>query len=395
MATQTSNYYRDRTGQWWAFSLNTDGSANTVQVSPQGPTLATPTFTYYIDSTGQYWEFSINPDGSANTTAISPPTPGPGGITVANTNSTITLLDTMEWAKRFVSNRNFAIGNFLEPALTSANIIMQTIIGAPFRWRWNRILTGFVTTPGQQDYYLFNWTASTQVNIGWVLVDTNGNSQSVVTPGVTVTGTAYPTWNSTVGGVTFDGAGSTAVTWINLGPVNGAVGSYEETSPSYGFGWIETASVQDAAGKWWEMEEKICLASDSSQARPRFLSGQGDDGSGNITFRVMPIPDTSYPIIMTLQKNATLFTGINQTWAPIPDNYSNIYNWGFLALMFLFSDDPRFQLANQKFVTSILGGNQGLDQTEVNIFLNNWQEITGAPIANSQRLAQGQQARGV
>lgn len=389
MATPTVNYYRDATGQYWALSLNTDGSANTFKVTPQGPVLATPTYSYFIDSSGQYWEFSINPDGSAQTTQISAPTPSPnpGSVTLPNTQSTITLLESMEWAKRFVSNRNFAIGNYLEPAITSANIIKQTIMNAPFKWRWNRVVTGFVTTPGQQDYYVFNWTASTQVEAGWLTMDSNGCSQQATNAGTT--GTTQPSWNINLGGPTFDGSGLTQITWVNLGAV------HEYASQAYNFGWIEEASVQDANAKWYEMEQKISLAADATQARPRFIAGQYDDGSGNVLFRVTPSPDGIYPIAITLQENPTLFNSVNQTWAPIPDHYANIFNWGFLALMFLFSDDPRFQLANQKFVTQILGTNQGLDQTDMNIFLNNWEEVTGAPIANQTRMQQGNSARGV
>lgn len=385
--TPTSTYYRDSTGQWWAFSINTDGSAETTLVAPQGSTMPVPTFSYYQDSTGQWWEFSINPDGSAETTEVSAPAPGPTPGIVVNTQSTIRLIDTMEWAKKFIANRATAIGNFLEPALTSANIIKQTMLGAPFRWRWNRTITGFVTQQGQQDYYIFNWLASTPVDAGWVLVDVNGNCQRAVNTGVT--GTFYPIFNPTLGGITGDGSGSTTVDWINAGQIS------VEASIGYNFGWIETSSVQDVNDKWWTMEQKVCLDIDSIQARPRFVAAQGDDGSGNILFRVMPEPDQSYPVAITMQENAGLFTSVYQTWGPIPDFYSDIYNWGFLAHMLLFSDDARFQYANQKFVTALLGRNQGLNQSEINIFLSNWQEVTGQPIALPIYQTQGNQARGV
>ena len=51
--------------------------------------------------------------------------------------STVTISQTMEWAKKLSFNRLSAIGNNLEPALTSANMIMQTILGPPFSWWWN------------------------------------------------------------------------------------------------------------------------------------------------------------------------------------------------------------------------------------------------------------------
>lgn len=345
------------------------------------------TYSFYQDSTGQWWSFSINPDGSAETIQIAAPSPAPSPTVLAYDNSTITLLDTMEWANKYMGNRASAIGNYLEPALTSANIVMQTMLGAPFRWRWNRVVTGFITSMGEQDYYLFNWKADTPVDFGWVLVDTNGNSQRVLTAGTT--GATMPNWSNTVGGNTTDGTGGGAAVWNNLGPIGVSV------TNTYSFGWIETVSLQDTLNQWWEIQQKICLASDSSQARPGFISAQGDDGTGNISFRLMPVPNNSYPVAITVQQIPPLFTYTGQTWAPIPDFYSNIYNWGFLSLMLLFNDDPRFQIANQKFVTSLLARNQGLTQTEINVFLNNWQEVTGQPVELANTNQQGVQSRSV
>jgi hypothetical protein len=386
----TYTYYQDSTGNWWTFNINTDGSASTTQATaPLGDTIMAVTYSYYEDSSGQWWAFSINPDGSANTSPIATPGPGPippGAIIPANITSGLRLIDTMEWAKRFIGNRSTAIGNYIEPAIGSADIIMQTMISAPFRWRWNRCVIGFITTPGQQDYYLFNWKEETVVQLGWVTVDYYGNSQQVIVAGTT--GSFVPNWSNTLGGSTTDGVGGGAAVWQNLGSIGVPV------STSYDFGWIETASVMDTADKWWEMEPKISLTSDSSEVRPRYIAAQGDDGTGNISFRVMPIPDAAYPVTITIQQSAPLFTSTQQTWYPIPDTYWNVYSWGFLAIMLLFADDPRFQLANQKFVTALLSRNQGLDQSEVNVFLNNWQEITGQPVAKANMLSQGIAARG-
>lgn len=237
--------------------------------------------------------------------------------------STIKLLNTIEWTKKFNFGRQSGLTNYIEPALTSANIVLQTILGPPFAWRWNRNTTSF--------------TCST----------TQGDPQD-----------------------------------------------YPETVTDFGF--IENASVQDlSTQKWQQMTVQLDLALDSATARPRFISAQNDNGAGSITFRVMPSPDQDYPITVSYQKKATLFTSLNQTWAPVPDEYSYIYNWGFLALMWMFTDDPRFTFANQKFVAQLLAANQGLTQTQINIFLNNWQAVTGQPIVNTNRIAQGTQARGI
>jgi hypothetical protein len=283
--------------------------------------------------------------------------------------SSITLLQTMEWAKKFNFNRSSAIGDFGEPALTSANTIAQTMLGAPFSWRWNRAIIGFITIANQQDYTVFNYQPSTNTKIGWFTIDDAGNCQMCTIPGAT--GTAAPTWNHTKGGFTTDGA----VTWENQGFV------LAEAQGPYTFAWIENSSVQDTiqgAPKWKEMTSKIVLGLESNASRPDFISAQIDDGLGNITFRLLATPDQAYPVAITIQQKPPLFKTVNQTWGPIPDEYSHIYNWGFLSMMWLFSDDPRFQMANAKFIAGLLSTHGGLTQTQLNIFLQNWQMVSGA-----------------
>jgi len=234
--------------------------------------------------------------------------------------STYTLAQTIEWAKRFNFNR-VPVLNLLEPAITSANLVLQTILNPPFIWWWNKQTLNFTCSPTVQDYIV---------------------------------------------------------------PVSGG-----------NFGFIESASISDITvipNKFFELEEKNYLSLASEQARPRFIAPHSEDAQGNMTFRVMPNPIASYPVTIYVQNAPTLFTSTNQTWAPIPDYLGNIYNWGFLALMFMFSDDNRFAFANQKFVSSLLGAAEGLDEVQRNIFIHNWGGLTGA---QQQRIAQGIQERGV
>ena len=302
-------------------------------------------------------------------------------------NSSITLLATIEWAKRFVFQRNLALGNFLEPAITSANIILQTVLGPPFAWRWNRVVIGFITNTGQQDYTIFNWAANTPVGLGYVLIDSNGNSQQVTTAGTT--GGSVPTWNATVGGITTDGT----VTWTNRGPIIS-----NNLSTTYQFGWIENASVRIQNGEclyeWKPLTPKIDLALASEQDRPNFIAAEFDNGNNNVTFRLLPVPDGAYPVSLTIQQKPPIITGVGSTWAPIPDEYSRLYNWGFLSLIYQFADDPRFQFANQKFIANLLSTAEGLSETERNVVLNNWYQLTGQPIIMTDNIQQGRQGRG-
>lgn len=181
-----------------------------------------------------------------------------------------------------------------------------------------------------------------------------------------------------------------------VGPITLTPGTQDNTQAVSSFGWIESGSLLDQSdSKWHQLSLKTSLELDSSQARPEFVAAQMDDNAGNITFRFQPVPDVAHQYKLTLQQKPSLFTLTTQAWGPIPDEYSHIYNWGFLALMFLYADDSRFTVANQKFVSALLSVAQGLTQSQVNIFLNNWQSVTGAPIAMSVMQTQGEQARGV
>lgn len=50
-----------------------------------------------------------------------------------------TIQSTIDWAKPFVRNYPLTGGTNSEPAITSANIVSQTIMNAPFTWEWNRV----------------------------------------------------------------------------------------------------------------------------------------------------------------------------------------------------------------------------------------------------------------
>lgn len=68
--------------------------------------------------------------------------------------TTNTVSQTLGWVYGFVVGRpTTGVGGFVgEPGLTSANLIAQTILAAPFAWNWNRATQTFPTIVGQSDY---------------------------------------------------------------------------------------------------------------------------------------------------------------------------------------------------------------------------------------------------
>ena len=63
--------------------------------------------------------------------------------------STIKIQQTVTWEASFIEQQPVLI-NGEEPALSSAQLVLQTILGPPFAWPWNRGILNYTT--GQQDY---------------------------------------------------------------------------------------------------------------------------------------------------------------------------------------------------------------------------------------------------
>lgn len=309
--------------------------------------------------------------------------------------TTKTIQDTINWAKRLSFERNPVIGNSLEPALTSANMVIQTILAPPMDWWWNNLELGFTCNPTP------SVATSTVVSIsGGVLTVTAANTFAIgqpVLPSALATltelngqflviATATPTGFTALVPRLQDGS-DTAGTFTSL-----STQDYTLAVPN--FSHIEHASVMDinATGaplKWWELTVKNNLSLESSKNRPEFIGPHVEDASGNVTFRLTSAPDKAYPVSLHVQLTAPPITSINQTWAPLPDFMEYIYEWGFMALMWQFADDPRATDANNKFKAGILARAEGLTEEERNIFLNNWEAL----YQNPQAKQMGTQAR--
>jgi hypothetical protein len=311
--------------------------------------------------------------------------------------STRTIQDSINWAKRFNFNRNPVIGNSLEPALTCASFVLQTILGPPFQWWWNNDELVFTCNP------VPNTATSTAVVISaGVATVTAVNTFAVgdlVIPSALAGGStalngvlleiATASGSQFTAKVTLPNSTDTAGTFTNI-----TTQDYTIAAPT--FSHIEHASVLDldvngTPTKWMELEVKDNLALESSSNRPLFVGAHREDGSGNVTFRVFSSPDKKYPVAVHVQLAAPAVTSMNQTWAPLPDFMQYIYDWGFLALMWQFADDPRAAYANNQFKAALLGRQEGLTEEQKNIFLNNWQSLQEGYLMKMQ---QGIGARG-
>ena len=312
--------------------------------------------------------------------------------------STVTISDTMEYCKKLSFNRLSAIGNNLEPALTAAQSVMDVILGPPLSWWWNNQELAFTcnTTP-----LVSSAITNVSVTAGELTLTVNNSFAAGAL--VLVSGLVTATWLNgqllvldTANATTVTAPINTMTTYVSAPDTAGvltAQTTQDYTIATPNFSHIEHASILDTSrtpSKWWELKIQNNLALDSTLARPAFIGPHVEDGNGNVTFRVMPAPVGNYPVSIHVQLAPPRITSINQTWAPIPDFMQSIYTWGFLALIWAFADDSRFQIANQKFTSGLLARAEGITDEERNIFLNNWSELTGHQNAERQ---QGMQAR--
>lgn len=90
--------------------------------------------------------------------------------------TTLTVQNAINFATPILKNQPLQVSN-QEPALSAANIVLQRMLSAPFRWRFNRSVIEFVTavtTPPTTDYSV-NVT-----NLGFLeecwLIDSNDNA---------------------------------------------------------------------------------------------------------------------------------------------------------------------------------------------------------------------------
>lgn len=141
------------------------------------------------------------------------------------------------------------------------------------------------------------------------------------------------------------------------------------------FGYLEKATVNGSGltppmnPPIQEIQIKPLLATSGKNNRPTFISVVNDDNAGNITFRLMPIPDQAYTIELTYQNAPVIITSLTQTWAPIPDKYNFLYERAMLAMLHGMYDSTTYLQEMELFLRQLVGVSEGLDDAAKAIFL--------------------------
>jgi len=307
--------------------------------------------------------------------------------------NTITLAGSINFAQCFLGFKALNIGTSNEPAITAANIVMQTILGNPFIWNWNIGQIAYALPKNWQDVVVPAATYGFIQKAGYLPANaiTNTSLTSYVA--------TYTCANAFVAGnpVTIVGTtnGSGALNGINL-----TVASAGATSFTVAITHANLSSTADTgyagSGVTSEITNTAAVLGNGTElGSPNYIAPQIDDNAGNITFRVLPSADQNYIVIVTFQNRIpALMSTTSSTWAPIPDHMSYMYQTGFTAWMLAYSLDPRWASFNQKFIASILGAAEGVSEEDKNLFLQTWTDSMNTAQSSGSRRQQGIQGIG-
>jgi hypothetical protein len=307
--------------------------------------------------------------------------------------TSITLQGSMNYIQSYGGFRPLNIGLNNEPAVTAANIVLQSMIGAPFCWPWNRSSISFMTSIGTQDYSVsvpsfgFIEKASYVLAAAVTFTALAGNVATYTAANTFTSGSKVTVIGCTNGGATFNVTNATiasaTATNFTIAITHADVGSQPETGTATSGSVFEVSNIMNVLG------------AGNESGTPAFIAPQTDDNAGNITFRILPLPDQTYQATVIFQKRMPgLITSPSNTWAPIPDHYSYVYQSGFAALMFSYWNDPRWGMYNQKFVAGLLGAAEGLTEDQKNVFSRTWYNSITEQQFTGLRTQQGVQGLG-
>lgn len=307
--------------------------------------------------------------------------------------TTQTLQSSVNYAQSFGGFRPLAIGNNLEPVITAGNLVLQTIISPPFSWNWNRDKVSFPTVAGTQDY------PRPVSTFGFIEKASYKIPAATITNTVAAGGTAtYTATNNFQAGDLVTITGTTNGSGVfNITSQTIATATSSQFTVQVSFAQATAADTGTATvGTTSEISNmRNILGTGTELGAPNYLAPQIDDNAGNITFRLLPISDRVYTVETIFQKRVpALMNALSSTWAPIPDHYSYIYQPGFLSLMMAYWNDPRWESFNRKFVATLLGAAEGLDEEQRNIFQAAWLSSVTEMQVSGIKAQQGRQGMG-
>lgn len=270
-------------------------------------------------------------------------------------------------------------GNLNEPAITFANNTLKEMLSPPYAWKFNNVAMEIIPSFPYRIDYLFAGASA--------LVPAKGGAGICLKTdsGITATGTTITV--NTLQDHPF-AVGDTVFMYGNSDDAyNSTMGTSAAGSFSYSNGWVITVvpstkqfvfthsllglGTSGAPGvfdfRWLASATRVDLNTTSAlrgtvpmrpnkSLSPAFTSGcpsricmLQDFGNGILQFRVDVAPIAPFGFYGVYQKKAPTKQSLGQDWSPVPDEFVDVCDQGFLAEAFRANNDPRAEFERQKF----------------------------------------------
>jgi hypothetical protein len=176
-----------------------------------------------------------------------------------------------------------------------------------------------------------------------------------------------------------------------------AVGTQDYTVAVTDFGYLETATLSYPGATRivsLNIKNSTPLGESVDQQLPGTIAVLQNTVGTSIKVRFLGVPDKIYTCVGWYQKFVPLITSLSTTWTP-PDYMAYIYNRGFLAELFLAgAQAAQAQQEKIAFAAGLIANSEGLTDTEINMFLAQYQINPRSMEVLQIKTQQGVQARG-
>jgi hypothetical protein len=312
----------------------------------------------------------------------------------------LNLQNSVNWGQPYVEYAPLYAGTQGEPLVSSANLVRMSLLSPPLTWAWNRAEDSSTSTvAGTQDYTI------SLSNFGFLekvsLTDANNNTYEVkdVYNNAPLSMTTTATSGS-IGGRSRPTACSVLVSTsgtsikLRMMPVPDAIYTINLTYQLAPV--LFTPNVVSSVGN--------ALAGNTTYTgtfvSSLFVAGQAamiigcSSAVNNGTFTIVSCNSSSLVVAnaVGVSESESAAYAINSSWYPIPDYYSDIYNWLYLSEVLSVNDDARSQIYRQRGVAAFLAKSTGLTETQRNAFIQQWQNYNRENQSVTLQLQRGTQA---
>jgi hypothetical protein len=312
-----------------------------------------------------------------------------------------TLLNSVYFAQPFVQYVPLTAGYGYEPTTSICTMIRNSLLSAPITWGFNRNEITFSTVVGQQDYP----TAITANDFAFIekvcLSDDQGNiyelKDSLNNSALAVS--AFQQRPSACAAQSIYYTGSAQyVKFRFLGvpdQVYTATITYQKLAPLFGpFSITAAGNASGGHTTYTGTFDPYSLPTGANAIITGFATAYA---ANNGTFAIVSSTSTSLVLSNASGVAAAgqFAFAVNPSWNPIPDQYSDIYNYLYLSEIFSLNDDARSQMYRRMGIAAFLAKSTGLTEMQRNVFIQQWNARAVERQSSLMTIQQGNSGRSI